>query len=251
MIKLDLPVCPAALTPAIQSQLTKEYKSTQKTVWKKAYIENALLAMTNNKCAYSEQLLNQESAYMEIDHFKCKEIFPDDVVTWGNLLPSCKKCNSTKGDHNVIANPIVNPLVEQPKDFLYVRAFRYYNKNKNEKGRTTIDVLALNDNDHFVKPRAAIAFQIADDIETQFDHLTQAHKAQNAVKVRKSISKIKSLLTACDPRHEFSAVIATYILYEFDTYNQLETYLKNNNFWDQEFEGIKNLLLSITLEKNQ
>lgn len=247
MIKLDLPVCPAALTPTIQRQLTEEYKSTQKTVWKKAYIENTLLKMTNNKCAYSEQLLNQESAYMEIDHFKCKEIYPDDVVAWGNLLPSCKKCNSTKGDHDVVAIPIVNPLLDQPKDYLYVRAFRYYNRNI--KGRTTIDVLALNDNEHFVKPRAAIAFQIADDIETQFDHLTQAHLAQNAVQIRKSIAKIKSLLTACGPQNEYSAIISTYILYEFDTYSQLETYLKDNKYWDQEFENIKNLLLSITLEK--
>lgn len=247
MIKLDLPPCPIELTPDIQHQLTDTYKSTEKAVWKKGYIENALLAMTNNKCAYSEQLLNQESAYMEIDHFKCKKIYPDDVVTWGNLLPSCKKCNSTKGEHDVIVIPIVNPLVEQPRDFLYVKCFRYYHRNT--KGKATIDVLALNDNEHFANPRARIALQIADDIETRFDDLVLAHQMKNAMQVRKSIGKIKSLLTECTPRYPYSAIISTYILYEFDTYDQLETFLKNNNYWDQELENLKNDLLSIALKK--
>ncbi len=247
MIKLNLPACPAALTPAVQHQLTEDFKTTQKAVWKKSYIEKALLVMTNNKCAYSEQMLNQESAYMEIDHFKCKEKYPDDVVAWGNLLPCCKKCNSTKGDHDVVALPIVNPLIEHPKNALYVRTFRYYSRNP--KGRTTIDVLALNDTDHFEIPRAKIAFQIADDIETQFDSLREAHQTSNLVKVKKSIAKIKSLLSACGPAYEYSAVISTYILYEFDTYKQLEVYLKTNCYWDQELEDIKNTLLSIALEK--
>lgn len=244
MIKLNLIACPAELTLTVQLQLTNKYKTTQKAVWKKSYIEKALLAMTNKKCAYSEQLLNQESAYMEIDHFKCKEIYPNDVVAWGNLLPSSKKCNSTKGDHDVVTIPIVNPLVEHPKESLYVRAFRYYPRNA--KGKATIDVLALNDKEHFEIPRAKIAFQVANDLETQYEILTHT---QNKIQVRKAISKIKSILAACGPTYEYSAVISTYILYEFDTYNMLESYLKTNCYWDQEFEDIKKTLLSITLEK--
>ena len=143
--------------------------------------------------------------------------------------------------------PIINPLIENPKDALYVKTFRYYSRNP--KGRTTIDVLALNDTDHFEIPRAKIAFQIADDIETQFDSLREAHQTRNLIKVRKSISKIKSLLSACGPTHEYSAVISTYILYEFDTYKDLEVYLKTNCYWDLELEDIKKSLLNITLEK--
>ena len=41
MIKLNLPACPATLTPAVQHQLTEDFKTTQKAVWKKSYIEKA------------------------------------------------------------------------------------------------------------------------------------------------------------------------------------------------------------------
>lgn len=245
MIKLNLIAKPSDLTPAIQRQLTSEYNASQKAVWKKSYIESALLKMTNNKCAYSEQLLNRESAYMEIDHFKCKELYPNDVVVWGNLLPSCKKCNSTKGDHDVMAIPIVNPLIDYPKDSLYVKGFRYYSKNI--KGQTTIDVLALNDRIHFAMPRAEVALKVADSLEEQFDSLKQA---TNTVQIRRAISKIKSLLLNCGPKYEYSAVVSTYILFEFPLYNTLESFMKVNSYWDEELDNIKNQLLSITLEES-
>ena len=72
MIKLNLAPKPAELTDDEKARLVAEYKATGDSVWKKPYIEKTLLAMSNNKCAYSEQVLDQESTYMEIDHFKCK-----------------------------------------------------------------------------------------------------------------------------------------------------------------------------------
>lgn len=247
MIKLNLAPKPAELTDDEKARLVAEYKATGDSVWKKPYIEKTLLAMSNNKCAYSEQVLDQESTYMEIDHFKCKTKYPNDVVTWGNLLPSCKKCNTTKSEHDVIDAPIVNPLMDVPKDFLYVQAFRYYARNRNKKGKTTIDILALNDYLHFVRPRAQEALSVADQLETLFEHLQLL--VETGKSINRTISKIKSLLQSCGPLSSYSAVISTYILYECDTYQQLEDYLRNNGFWDKEFDSIKNVLSSISLEK--
>lgn len=246
MIKLSLIAKPAELTEEVEAQLVEEFKRSGKAVWKKPYIEQALLKMTHNKCAYSEQLLNQESAYMEIDHFRYKDKYKDEVVRWGNLLPSCKKCNITKGNHDVLEDPIVNPLVDNPKDFLFVKCFRYYSRNHNEKGQSTIDVLALNDRVHFVNPRSNIAFLVADEIETLFGKLMLDDTDK---KRRNTISRIKTTLEECCPKHVYSAVISTYILYECETYKDMESYLIQNHLWDDELEAIMEKMKSVAMPK--
>jgi len=245
MIKLQLIERPTELTDEVQQQLTEEYKNDHsKCVWKQPYIEKALLAMSHNKCAYSEQYINQESAYMEIDHFKCKDLYEDCVVEWGNLLPSCQKCNRTKLNHDVVSEPIVNPLIDTPKEFLYVKAFKYYPRNN--KGETTIDVLAINDRIHFTNPRAELGFKIAENISNLFEILKSA---STQTKQKNALSKIKSALEECGPKYEYSAVISTYILYEDETYQNLEKYLKDNNLWDSDFEYIKQSLAEIAMPK--
>ncbi|MBQ3656691.1 MAG: HNH endonuclease [Bacteroidales bacterium] len=242
MIKLQLIAKPAELTDEVKQQLTEKFKQDGSPVWKKPYIERALLEMTNSKCAYSEQLLNTKSSYMEIDHFKHKDKYKDLVVEWGNLLPSCKKCNTTKGNHDVVAEPIVNPLTDNPKDFLYVKAFKYYPKN--QKGEITRDVLALNDREHFINPRSEMGFTVAENLENLFDLLKSTSTERQK---RNCISKIKSVLESCRPKYEYSAVISTYILYEDETFKELETYLRDNNLWDSEFEEIKAILTEIAM----
>ncbi len=243
MIKLQLIERPTELTDEVQQQLTEEYKNDHsKCVWKQPYIEKALLAMSHNKCAYSEQYINQESAYMEIDHFKCKDLYEDCVVEWGNLLPSCQKCNRTKWNHDVVSEPIVNPLIDTPKEFLYVKAFKYYPRDK--KGETTIDVLGINDRIHLTNPRAELGFKIADNIGNLFELLKSASTPR---KQNNTLSKIKSALEECGPTFEYSAVISTYILYEDETFSELEQYLRDNNLWDSDFDTIKQTLSEIAM----
>lgn len=244
MIKLTLIQKPKELTTEVERQLVSEFKSNGTSVWKKPYIENALLQMTHNKCAYSEQFVNQKSSYMEIDHFKSKDTYKDEVVRWGNLLPSCKKCNTTKHDHDVMKEPIVNPLIDEPKDYMYVKTFRFYKRD--EKGKMTIETLALNDRLHFVDPRSKMGLDIADHLDCLYDKLRTDDTER---KRRNTLSKIKSTLESCGPEHEYSAVISTYILYEFDTYNEMEQYLRNEGLWDSELDDIKSRLEVIAMPK--
>lgn len=244
MIKLTLIQKPKELTTKIEQQLVNEFKANGSSVWKKPYIENALLQMTHNKCAYSEQLVNQKSSYMEIDHFKHKDKYKDEVVRWGNLLPSCKKCNTTKHDHDVVSEPIVNPLVDEPKDYMYVKAFRFYKRD--EIGQRTIETLALNDKLHFIDPRSKMGFDIADHLESLYEKL----KADNTDRKRRNtLSSIKSTLESCGPEYEYSAVVSTFILYEFDTYQDMELYLRNEGLWDSELDNIKSKLQAIAMPK--
>lgn len=243
MIKLTLPYKPAKLAEE-EAALTRDFilSGGKKPVWRKDYIIEPLLEMSHNKCAYSEIKLNQKSTYMEVEHFKHKSQYPNDVVNWSNLLPSCKKCNDTKGTHDVMSEPIVNPVFDNPGVHLYVKAYRFYERD--EKGKNTIKKVALNDEVHFVEPRHSSAEIITEQLEDKFALLKKAATSEEAdVRIR----SLKKILKSCGPHSEFSAVIATHILYEWKDVGILQKYLNDNGYWDQEFEDLFKILKSIAL----
>lgn len=243
MIKLTLPKKPEELTEVEEKRLTDEFKKdASKSVWKQDYIEKALLEMTNGKCAYSEQKLNSRSSYMEIEHFRHKNLYKDDVVKWGNLLPACKKCNTAKGEWDVEEKPIVNPLVDTPKNHLFVRGFRFYKRD--DKGENTIKAVALNDRKHFVNPRGEMAIRIVDEIEETYKHLKTLVSGYHR---RIQAERIKSLMEECGPENEFSAVISTHLLYEWPIFPEMESYLRKSSLWDAEFDRIKAMLEEIAM----
>lgn len=245
MIKLTLPDKPSKLARE-ESALTKEFKESgkKKAVWKKEYITRPLLEMSHNKCAYSELKINQKSTYMEVEHFKHKDKYCDDVVNWNNLLPSCKKCNTSKGDLDVIATPIVNPVFDNPRDHLYVCCFRFYGKDA--KGGNTINAVALNDALHFVKPRFESSQVVVQELESNFISLKETSKE---IVKKRSISAIKTTLASCGPEAEFSAVIATHLLYECPLFGEIREYLETHGYWDDEFEELIEVLEFIALPK--
>ena len=242
MIKLELSEKPIELTEEKERELVEIYKTTERQVWKQSYITEALLKMSNNKCAYSEQKLNTESAYMEVEHFRHKNKYKDLVVRWGNLLPACKKCNVSKGDWDVEVEPIVNPLEDVPSDHLFVKSFQY--NKKDTKGKNTIEVVALNDREHFVNPRSDIGFRIADTIEDLYELAQMADTPRKKIRV---VNRLKGILDACGPQHEYSAVLATYVLYELTTYQHLKVLLENNSLWDNELDKLEKVLKMIAL----
>lgn len=248
MIKLTLIDRPVELTDEVCKALTDKYEKDGDSVWNKDYIKKALLKMTKNKCAYSEAPLNENGTYMEIDHFRCKEKYPKKVVEWGNLLPSCKTCNDTKGDWDVeVDGAIINPLEDNPSDFLFVKSLRFYPKNNNEKGQNTIDRLDLNNKNQFEMPRAKIYFVIIDNLEEIIKKLSCDDTKK---KEKNSINKIKQYLKEAFPENIYSAVLATSIL-ESEEYNKMKDLVNSKGLWDDEFDEIERTLNSIALFKNR
>lgn len=244
MIKLTLIDRPVELTDEVCQQLTDKYKADKSSVWNKEYIKDALLQMTHHKCAYSEAPLNENGTYMEVEHFRCKKKYPDKVVEWGNLLPACKTCNDTKGEWDVEKDgDIVNPLVDNPQDFLYAKVFRY--KGKNEKGCTTIEKLDLNNFEQFVMPRFQIYTEIIEDIESLKEKLsldkTDRQKSN-------TIKKFKQCLREASPKKIYSAIIATSIL-ESEEYASMKKLVQEKSLWDNQFDDLENTLKSIALFK--
>lgn len=246
MIKLELTDRPVELTDEVCQQLTDKYKADKSSVWNKKYIKDALLQMTNNKCAYSEAPLNENGTYMEVEHFRCKEKYPDKVVEWGNLLPACKTCNTTKGEWDVEKDgDIVNPLVDNPQDYLFVKAFRYYAKNDNKKGEDTISVLNLNNTNQFTKPRSEIYFRI---IDTLRDNVEKLCSDDTSLKQKHTLNRIKQCLKEAYPQYPYSAVLATSVL-ESEEYASMKKLVQGKSLWDNQFAELENTLKSIALFK--
>jgi len=246
MIKFDLQPKPTKLTEEWQEQQTKEFKNNpQKSVWNIAWLKEAVLVKSHKKCCYSEIRLDEESKYMEIDHFHPKILYKDEVLLWENLLPSCKKCNTAKGDHDTVKEPIINPFVNNPKDYLYFKNYRYYPLNNNQLGRITIDILDLNDREHFSIPRCKLGDKICERLEDIYDDIENIF---NPKKQNKYIKKIKGLLKEGDRKEEYSALISTIILSD-ENFQYVENQLKTNNLWDNELEKLKQELQYCALLK--
>lgn len=243
MIKLNLPQEPPELT-AQKARLTAEYREKKKAVWSEGAVgetlKRVLCEMTHNKCAYSEAPLETNGSVKHIEHFYPKSIYPERVVEWGNLLPTCATCNAGKGKLDVGKTPIVNPLRDDPKDFLYVEGFRYRACDQKGVGQRTIDVLRLNNLAQFGVPRFKAAQYIVEEIERV---LRQA----DAIADYLLRGEVLQLMEEAGPSHPYSAVIATHLLYEDDGLAKLETLLRERGAWDEHLEAAKQTLLSVAM----
>lgn len=228
MIQLQPVPKPKQLTDELVQTLTTEFQEdNSKSVWKKAYIVEALLVMSHSKCCYSECKLDEKSNYMEVEHFHAKSLYPDKVVEWENLFPTSKKCNTTKGNLDVIASPIIHPVLDNPKEHIYLKDFRFYSIT--EKGKNTIKFTGLNDRKHWVEPRAKLAFTIQErlsDIQEQLDDLEKGKTKDRLLR------QIKFLMLEGTKTAEFSAVTATTILND-DNFLFIKNTFQKEALWDE------------------
>lgn len=250
MIQLTLPPEPPELK-ANKVQLTQDYAASccagkSKSVWNTAYIREALLAMTHGKCAYSEVKLQGRGAYWDVEHFKCKKLYPESVVEWGNLLPACEFCNrSAKRDHDVVAVPIVHPIKDPPGEHLYVRSGRFFPKD--DKGEKTIEVLKLNDEVNLLCSRFEVCRVLADRLRCCKVLKDKCVTSSDCGYLR---DKFMALLHGGLPEREYSATVATLLMCEQrDLVQEIEQQLRAWELWDEEMESTKAILLKNALPK--
>lgn len=242
MIKLSRQTAPSELTSKEAQRLTELYRQQGTTVWNKPYIKKALLEMSHRKCCYCEVRLQEEGKYMQVEHFHCKSLYPDEVVAWDNLLPSCNRCNAQKGNHDTFAEPIINPCIDDPKKFLYMEDYRIKSRNNNLLGCRTIEVLYLNDSEHLVYPRFEIGNKIHEAIQT-IDELLKDYisgKTTGIQRRNKIINSLKDILKLSSPNKEYSATVSTVIMKD-ETYLRIRTDLLNASLWDSELEELHSM----------
>lgn len=248
MIKIDRLPCPNQLTQEVQAAKTAKYIESESAVWNESYIKNSLLRMSHNKCCYCECNVVAGGSYMEVEHFHPKGLYPEEVVDWDNLLPSCKKCNTQKGEHDTIAEPIINPAVDRPQDHLKIRVGVRF-KPKDDIGTDTIAVLDLNNQVKHATPRHKIVQKIENKIEDLLDKTTDYVDIQNKTtrKKNKLLNGVRELLEVCQPTEPYSAFMATALLTN-DSYDDMKKCLENEGLWTQEFIDLESKLLSIKYE---
>lgn len=236
MIKLHRGEKPVQLTEELEIELTEKYKTTKESVWKKQFIKDSLLELSNNKCCYCETKLGVESKYLHIEHFHPKDTYEDEVVLWENLLPSCERCNKSKGKHDTKLEPIIDPTLNTPNDSLILKNYRFIAKN--ELGQTTIDILNLNDTKKIVQPRFLIGEAISKKIDEMLEHLKIPEYLSTSRRRNGTYRKIYDILEEGSPTSEYSAVVAT-VLLEYDNYKKLKHTLKEASIWDEDLEMLE------------
>ena len=235
MIKLNQASKPTFLTDEKVAELTDIFKSTKNSVWNNDHIKTPLLSSSYGKCAYCECPLTSESNYMEVEHFEDKKHNADKVVIWENLLPSCKKCNGSKSTHNVVDEPIINPYIDDPKEHLSMRLYRF--RGKTEKGKSTIDVTNLNHSTRLVMSRFEIGEKIDELIDTSWERYSTFATKNDTRSKNRLIKIVEALLEECQPESNYSASTATNLLTD-SKFMELISVMKTDNIWTDELESL-------------
>lgn len=238
MIKLDRTPKPVELTAELQVTLTDDFKSTGKSVWNVDFIKKGLLEFSNDKCCYCEANIKEESKYLEVEHFHHKDKYKDEVLDWDNLLPSCKKCNGTKNDHDTKLEPIIDPSKIDPKNHL--KYWRYRIKGSDDFGKLTVSVLNLNDQDRLVKKRFEIGNAIQEKLE-QLNELADDYISGVQTSTRRKnriVNGTKDLMKEGLPTAIYSATSATVILTDTE-FDKLKSKLTSLGFWDVELSQLE------------
>jgi hypothetical protein len=154
------------------------------------------------------------------------------------LLPSCKKCNGTKNDHDTKLEPIIDPSKIDPKNHL--KYWRYRIKGSDEFGKLTVSVLKLNDQDRLVKKRFEIGNAIQEKLE-QLNELTDDYISGVQTSTRRKnrvVNGTKDLMKEGLPTAIYSATSAAVILTDTE-FEALKSKLTSLGFWDAELAQLE------------
>lgn len=173
-------------------------------------VREGLIKSSEGKCAFCE-CIPSEGGNIEIEHFKPKSEYPEFTFEWDNFLPSCRKCNGSKGTHDTVVEPIINPYDIDPKGVFHFVDIEIKASNTGIKqiAEKTIEVCGLNTL-RLWKPRAEILLSlrifskaIEEAIEELTDADTQRKKEIRINKLREAIDTIEMLTNSSEKYSSF------------------------------------------------
>ena len=243
MIKLKRSPAPQELTPAVVADKVERYKQAEEPVWNEPYIKQSLLGMSQGKCCYCECNVVEECKYVEVEHFHDKKRYPDEVADWDNLLPSCKRCNSHKSGLDTKVEPIVDPSKEDPREHMTLFRCAIF-RPKDGKGKTTIEVLSLNDQERLASKRLVISGKLAmkvSDLRDWAKNLKDGTWSGTHYQ-RKLMNGVTELFQSCGSAATFSAVKATAVLSD-PMYDGLKMDMQQLGMWTSEMSMLEQSML--------
>ncbi|MEH8265140.1 HNH endonuclease [Aeromonas veronii] len=232
MIKLIKGDAPAYLSEEKVKELIGRYEATNKSVWLRKGITNPLKITSHGKCAYCEKRVDGNGSYMEVDHFKCKGKYSELVVDWSNLVPSCKQCNTKKGDIDVEEQQIVNPYFDNPSEHLRYQSLRIVGIT--EKGNETVELFGYNLSDVDARKARLIILEKIDDMlgkGIEYHELYINFEKKKKIYLTRAKNVISGLLSLCQPDAEYSAITSTLLLLN-PKCSQLIENMRSEGVWD-------------------
>jgi hypothetical protein len=242
MIKLTRLDKPETLTEDIMEELRTRFINEQKPVWKREDIYQTLLESSNEKCAYCGCVINIEDSYMEVEHFHPKSLYPSEVISWENLLPICKRCNSSKGNFDTKSNPFINPYDNDPKDHLCLEAYRLYPKNSSIHGENTIAKLKLNDHEKL----GVSIYKFCNELLQKLEQLLIQLKESKDISIRHD-ELLVTILSNCQESSPFTAFAASQ-LHTSSIYKEIKEIFINKNKWTDELSSLDSNSRKFTLD---
>lgn len=106
-------------------------------------IKEALRKETHDKCAYCEGKV-KGTAYGHVEHIIPKSYNSDLVVDWNNLTLACEVCNVEKRDKYDPDVPMINPYIDDPRNYFFFSGETIFALNGNNRAQLTIDTIKLN-----------------------------------------------------------------------------------------------------------
>lgn len=67
-------------------------------------------------CAYCEHTIS--TGFLTIEHYHPKALYPELTFEWNNMIPACIVCNDPKGNYDTQKEPFINPVLEDPEEYL-------------------------------------------------------------------------------------------------------------------------------------
>lgn len=203
------------------SSIPEKEKSQLISHYRHDAIKDSLFLSSFEKCAFCE-CKPAEGGNIEVEHFLPKSIHPNLTFEWNNLLPSCRKCNGSKLDHDTAVRPLVNPYDTNPEDVFHYTDIRISPRDQNDIGKTTIEVFSLN-SVRLMRPRADIlislnsfCFSIEDALNDYYESGTDRKRSNRLRKISEAIEGIEQLTL---PSEKYSGFCKSYL-------NTCEPYLK-------------------------
>lgn len=250
MIKLHRIDKPIELTKELELQLKQDYLTDpKKSVWNKPFIKESLTLMGHGKCCYCETSIIERGTYMEVEHFLPKKIYPEKVIDWNNLLPSCKTCNGNKSDFDPQESPIINPTVEEPNEHIWFD--KYFFKAIDIMGQNTIEVIDLNEIDRLMVARMKVAEAARKKLRSLNEDISAIDSLTSQRKKTMLRNSYLKLLKRTEPDQRFSATIAT-ILVTDEAYTESKEALLKQELWTDEHskldEHIKRVCFNVSKE---
>ena len=228
MIKLERNFIPEFFTQQDLARLTQNFKDNNTPVWHHPEVKAACLKLSYGKCAFCEVKLEDASTYNEVEHFKDKKTYPDEVISWENLLPACRHCNGSKLSRDVVNDPIINPCVDFPSVHLYMRGYRI--KGKTAIGEQTVTTLNFNHRDHKFIPRCKAGGMINDRLEEALEKVEWYLEDTSTRRKNRLLNLVDAILSECQKTAPYAAVCATELHGSVD-YARLVATMKSLDLW--------------------